>query len=119
MKLELIRHSLEAKSQGVLDAGEELQTHPFPLFWPFALPLPRKRLPLPAEGLVIEPMVLVRPEREPARSRSFRIEGKVTVLPLPAESFEPTTLLSPLLSPAELLCGVSVCTKVSVKEVEV
>jgi hypothetical protein len=90
---------------------------PFPLPLPLAMSL--KELPVPALGLVIEPKVLVMPERksrEPA-SRSFRPrplrEGKVTVLPLPAWFLFPASLWLPLLLPASLWLPFSFCKVIS------
>lgn len=71
-----------------------------PFLFPLPLPLPWKTLLLPAPGLVMEPIMLERLER---RSRSFRMEGRVTEFPLPAELPLPIVLPLPLLLPAELL----------------
>lgn len=81
---------------------------PLPFPFPLPLPLPRKLLPLPALGLVMEPMVLVMPERPSRRPRAVtvrveKMDGKVMVLPFPAELPEPAVLSLPLLLPAELL----------------
>ena len=77
----------------------------FPLPLPFPLPFPLfwKTFLLPALGLVMDPIGLVTLERLEPRSRSFRMEGNVTMFPFPALLPLPATLPLPLLLPAELL----------------
>jgi hypothetical protein len=84
---------------------------PFPLPLPLPLAIPSKLLPEPAVGLVTEPIVFVMPPNRPVRgsARSFRMVGKVTVLPLPAELPLPALLSLPLPFPAELSLPFSFC----------
>ena len=51
----------------------------------------------------MDPIGLVTLERLEPRSRSFRMEGNVTMFPFPALLPLPATLPLPLLLPAELL----------------
>ena len=78
-------------------------THPLPEPDPLSFPLPRKRFPLPADGLVTDPIVFEIPASVLPKSRSFKMEGNVTVFPLPAVLSVPAWLLLPLLFPAEFL----------------